>query len=134
MAPHLEKSITITVLNENGETLPGVNVVIQGTSQGGITDVNGKLSLTVPDNAVLLVSYVGYETQRLTVGNQTNYTVNLRPNQDQLEELVVIGSRNQNRTVIESPVPVDIINMTDIVKDAPEDRGCSDSQLCGTFL
>lgn len=62
MAPHLEKNITITVLNENGETLPGVNVVIQGTSQGGITDVNGKLSLTVPDNAVLLVSYVGYET------------------------------------------------------------------------
>ena len=117
---YLEKNITVTVYDETGETLPGVNVVIEGTVIGGTTDVNGKISLTVPDNAVLLISYVGYQTHRLVVGNQTTYRVNLQVDQDQLQELVVIGSRNQNRTVIETPVPVDVIHMADIVKDAPQ--------------
>ncbi len=76
---------------DNNEPLPGVSVIVENTKQGTISSENGKFSLKVADkNAVLIISFVGYETQRISVGDQTNLTVNLVSGKT-LEEVVVIG-------------------------------------------
>ena len=84
--------ITGTVIDaENNDPLPGVSVIVENTNQGIITDENGKFSLKIADkNAVLIISFVGYETQRMTVGDQTDIIVNLVSGKT-LEEVVVIG-------------------------------------------
>ena len=59
--------ITGTITDEKGSSFPGVNVLVEGTTIGAITDINGKYSLDVPNaNAVLVFTFVGYSTQRVT--------------------------------------------------------------------
>src|SRR5690606_35075058 len=59
--------------NSNEEPLPGVNILVEGTGRGTITDQDGNYRLEVPgSDAVLIFSYIGYERQRVAVGNQTN--------------------------------------------------------------
>lgn len=76
---------------DSGDPIPGVNVVIKGTSNGTVTDLDGKYSLAVGDNAVLLFSFVGYESQEVTVGNQTTIDISMFFDISQLGEVVVIG-------------------------------------------
>ena len=86
--------ITISgVVNEaNGETMPGVSVSVKGTAIGGVTDINGKYSINVPNaQAVLVFSFVGYVTQEFTVGDQREIHVTLKEDTKQLQEVVVIG-------------------------------------------
>ncbi len=78
--------------SEDGEGLPGVNVIVKGTSNGTVTDVEGNYSLEVPDeNAVLTFSSVGYVSQEFAVGNQTVINVVLATDVTSLDEIVVIG-------------------------------------------
>ncbi|MDH5474563.1 MAG: TonB-dependent receptor [Cyclobacteriaceae bacterium] len=112
--------VTVTVVDENNEPLPGVNVVVKGTSTGTTTDISGQATLDVADGAVLVISYIGYTTEEITVGTRTAITVNMSPDSKQLQEIVVVGSRNQNRTVLESPVPVDVINIENMAINSPQ--------------
>mgnify|MGYP003670291501 CR=1 FL=1 len=90
--PKLALEIKGRVSDESGEGLPGVNVVLKGTSTGTVTDVNGKYLIEVPDqNAVLIFSYVGYLTKEMAVGNQNNIDITLDPDEKSLEEVVVVG-------------------------------------------
>jgi TonB-dependent starch-binding outer membrane protein SusC len=84
--------VTGTVLDaENNEPIPGVSIVVENTTQGTITDEKGNFSLKVADkNAFLLISFVGFEKQRILVGDQTNITISLISGKI-LEEVVVIG-------------------------------------------
>ncbi|MCS6833998.1 MAG: TonB-dependent receptor plug domain-containing protein, partial [Flammeovirgaceae bacterium] len=104
-----ERVLSGTVKDENGSGLPGVSIQIRGTQNGTATDANGQYKLTVGPNDVLIVSFVGYETQVINVGTATTLDIQLKPVALNLEEITVIGSRNQERTVMETPVPVDII-------------------------
>jgi len=72
-------------------TLPGVTIVEKNTSIGAITDIDGKYSITVPKNAVLVFSFVGYKTQEFTIGNQTVINVVLEEQTKLLDEVIVIG-------------------------------------------
>lgn len=75
-----------------GETLPGVSILIKGTTQGTITDVNGYYSIQVPDGqAILIYSFVGYTTQEILVGSQRVIDVRLAEDITSLNEVVVIG-------------------------------------------
>jgi len=74
-----------------GEPLTGVNILIEGTLQGVITDAEGKYSIQVPENAVLVFSYVGYLMEKVTVGGQTVIDVSLQTDVTSLEEVIVIG-------------------------------------------
>jgi len=75
-----------------GEPLPGVNIVVEGTTLGTMSDVNGNYSVTVPDTeATLQFSFIGYITESITVGNQNVINVQLIPEIKTLEEIVVIG-------------------------------------------
>ncbi|GAB4033875.1 SusC/RagA family TonB-linked outer membrane protein [Spirosoma gilvum] len=94
---HLEaadRTITGTVKTETGEGLPGVSVVIKNTTRGTTTDAEGRYRLSIPDNesgAVLVFSFVGYQNQEITIGNQTNINLQLKPDDKSLNEVVVVG-------------------------------------------
>jgi TonB-linked SusC/RagA family outer membrane protein len=86
-----KKTVTGTVSDEKGESVIGASVVVKGTTNGITTDVDGNFSLNVPENAVLQVSYVGYLTQEIPVGNQTSLSITLAEDTQALDEVVVIG-------------------------------------------
>jgi TonB-linked SusC/RagA family outer membrane protein len=84
--------ITGRVLDENNIGMPGVNVIIKGTTAGTATDAKGNYRITVPGAAsILQFSYVGYLTEEITVGNQTTIDLNMVQDISSLEEVVVIG-------------------------------------------
>lgn len=85
------KTITGTVIDTYGEPVIGANVVQKGTTNGTITDFDGQFSITVDNNAVLQVSYIGYKPQEVTVGSQTSINIKLAEDTEALEEVVVIG-------------------------------------------
>ncbi|MBN8824925.1 MULTISPECIES: TonB-dependent receptor [unclassified Spirosoma] len=81
-----------TVVDDKGEGLPGVSIVIKGSQKGTTTDALGKYRLDVPNaSAVLIFSYVGYLAQEVTVGNQTTLDVTLKADNKTLDEIVVVG-------------------------------------------
>ncbi|MEO7924189.1 MAG: TonB-dependent receptor [Chitinophagaceae bacterium] len=83
--------ITGRVSNENGEPLQGVSITVKGTSLGTSTDNNGNFAITVPDNATLLISFIGYSTQEVAVNNQSVLTIKMVLSQQQMEQVVVVG-------------------------------------------
>ena len=80
-----------TIIDEMGEPLIGVSVLVEGTSTGTITDFDGFYSLTVADNATLVFSYVGYQTERRTVAGNTTINLTMKPDDKVLDEVVVVG-------------------------------------------
>ncbi len=93
-----EIPVTGTVADETGQALPGVSVVVKGTSRGTTTDAAGMFKLSVPDQkAVLVFSYVGYELQELTVNSQTAFTISLKADNKSLNEVVVVGYGTQKK-------------------------------------
>ncbi len=85
------KSINGTVLDETNSPLPGVSILVKGTTNGTVTDVNGQFNLEVPDDATLVFSYTGYLSQEILVGAQTTITITLKTDAKLLEGVVVIG-------------------------------------------
>ena len=85
------KRITGVVKDANGEPVIGANIVVKGTTNGTITDMDGNFVLDVPAGAVLHVSYIGYSDKEIPVGNQTVLTVSLAEDSRALDEVVVIG-------------------------------------------
>ena len=84
------------VSDEKGGTLPGVSVVLKGSTQGTTTDGEGHFKMSVPNgNAVLVFSFVGYQKQELAVGNQTTLNITLSPDDQTLNEVVVVGYGSQ---------------------------------------
>ncbi|MBN2215289.1 MAG: TonB-dependent receptor [Bacteroidales bacterium] len=89
---HAQLSITGVVRNNEGETLPGVNVVIKGTMQGSITDLDGKYVIeNVPADGVLVFSFVGMQEQEVKVESHTKIDVVLAEDVQSLEEVVIVG-------------------------------------------
>ena len=97
LANQQKKIITGTVVDPNGEAVIGANVVVKGTTNGTITDMDGKFSLEVPEGATLEVSYVGYSNHEIKVGNHTTLSIALKEDSEALEELVVVGYGTQKK-------------------------------------
>ena len=87
-----------TVSDENGEPLPGATVLEKGTTNGTTTDLDGKFQLNTTDNAILVISFVGYETQEVPVNNQSSINIQMTLDAEQLEEVVVIGYGTQKKS------------------------------------
>ena len=85
------KTVTGTVIDAAGIPVIGANVIVKGTTNGTITDFDGNFSLDVPANAVLEISYIGYLTAEVTVGNQSKVNVTLQEDTQALDEVVVVG-------------------------------------------
>jgi TonB-linked SusC/RagA family outer membrane protein len=108
LAAHAQKKVTGTVTDIGGEPVIGAGVVEKGTTNGNITDVDGKFSLTVPDNAVLQISFLGYITQEIAVRNQANLKITLEEDAKALDEVVVVGyGSNSKRNLITAVSTVD---------------------------
>jgi len=84
--------LTGSISSDNGDLLPGVTIVEKGTTNGTTTDTNGNFSLNLlSNNAMLVVSYIGYVTQEVNIGNRTTIKILLQPDAKSLEEVVVVG-------------------------------------------
>lgn len=95
------------VLDENGAPLPGVSVVEKGTTNGTATDVDGRFSLGVAGSeAVLVFSFIGYQSQEISVANRTNIDLSMQTDVTALQEVVVTGYTTQNRRDITGAVSV----------------------------
>ncbi len=96
----LSQNITVTgsVLDEAGEPLIGATVQQKGAANGIATDIDGNFKLSVPKNATLVVSYVGYTTQSVAVEGRTNITITLKENAEVLDEVVVVGYGQMKRS------------------------------------
>lgn len=91
-------TITGTVLDQNGLPVPGATVVIEGTNTGTVSDINGKFSIEADEGDILQVSYIGYQSQRITIGNQTELNIMLQEDQASLDEVVVVGYGTQRKS------------------------------------
>lgn len=89
----VKQDITIsgTVSDNDGNLLPGVNVMIKGTANGTITTVDGTYSIVAPEDGILVFSYVGYLQEEIAIANQTRVNITLYPDIMALEEVVVVG-------------------------------------------
>jgi len=83
---------------EDNLGVPGVTILVKGTSTGTATDLDGKFSLNVPSGSdVLVFSFIGLKTQEVTIGNQTIINVSLQPDMSSLEEVIIVGFGTQKR-------------------------------------
>ena len=101
MAFAQERSVSGTIVDENGQPLPGVNVLVQGTTSGTVTDAEGVYSIGgVNDNTVLVFSFIGYLAEEVTVGSRSVVDVLMTPDITSLEEIVVIGYGEQKKALV----------------------------------
>lgn len=111
----LPVNITGTVTDSKGETLIGVGVVVKGSTTGTSTDMNGNYSITVPnDNAVLVFSYIGFETQEIAVNSRSTINIVLQESKTALNEIVVtaLGISREAKSLTYSTQKVDSDQLT----------------------
>lgn len=92
-----KKQIKGKVLDENNEPIIGVNITVKGTIRGMITDVNGEFTLDVASGDKLLVTYIGYTSQEITVGDKRSLTITLKEDSQAMDEVVVVGYGTQKK-------------------------------------
>lgn len=85
------KKIIGKVTDNKNEPIIGANVVVRGATNGTITDIDGNFTLEVPDNAILLISYIGYTSQEVLVKNRNNLSIQMIEDSKTIDEVVVIG-------------------------------------------
>lgn len=96
--PILQASITGIVTDENGAPLPGASIVEKGTTNGTQTDFDGNFNIVVSgEKAKLVVSYIGYTSQEIPVGQQTEINIQLQSDASELDEVVLIGYGTQSK-------------------------------------
>lgn len=110
---YAQKTVTGTVLDEFGLGLPGVSILVKGTTTGTATDIDGKYSLSVPnDQATLVFSFIGYAAVEQVVGPRSVINVSMKPDERTLTELVVTGysidSRRETTGAIATVNPKDL--------------------------
>ncbi|MCD8193582.1 MAG: SusC/RagA family TonB-linked outer membrane protein [Tannerellaceae bacterium] len=101
-----QTTITGVVVTETGEELLGAAVKVVETGAGTVTDLDGRFALDVPSNAMLEVSYLGYETKVVSVGNQTTLRIVLGENLEQLDEIVVVAYGTQRKKDLTGSVSI----------------------------
>lgn len=112
------RKVAGTIKDIFGEPVIGVNIIEKGTTNGVVTDIDGNFTINVPNKAVLQISYIGYLSQEIQVGNNNNLSIILREDTQTLEEVVVVGYGTQKKVtltgavstikggeIVKSPVP-----------------------------
>lgn len=92
-----KNTVTGVVLDPIGMPVIGANIMVKGTTSGTITDMDGKFSLDVDKDATLVISYIGFASQEIKVGNQTKLSISLKEDSEALDELVVVGYGTQKK-------------------------------------
>jgi len=113
IAATAQSTITGKIIDSDTQPLIGASVVERGTTNGTITDINGDFSLIASSNAVLEVSYVGFDNQTVSLNGQTSVEIMMSEGL-QIGEILVTGSRSYNRSATDTPVAVDVIDIQEI--------------------
>lgn len=114
----IETPITGKITDSKGEGLPGVSVSVKGTKKGTSTDIDGSFKLNVDAGDVLVFSFIGFNTKEVKVSdNQSVINISLEESLSSLNEVVVTGTRSSGRTKIDTPVPVDVIPLSQVTNN-----------------
>lgn len=119
MNSQTSKTVKGKIVDENGEPLIGVNVAVDGTTTGTITDFDGNFSMSAFANSTLKVSYIGYATQLVTVSEKDFYSITMRPDNEVLDEVVVtaLGIKRETKSLTYNVQEMKAADLT-TVKDA----------------
>lgn len=112
-----KKTVTGIVTDESGEPIIGANVVEKGTTNGTVTDINGNFTLSVSDNSVLQVSYIGYMLHEVATKNSKQFIVTLKEDSQSLDEVVVVGFGTQKKANLTGAVGA--VQMDKVLGDRP---------------
>src|ERR1700712_3822644 len=85
--------------------LPGVSIKVKGLNEGAVTNTDGSFQIVIRNGKYLVFSFVGYDTQEVEIDGTTQFNISLKPAGKGLNEVQIVGSRNANRTKINSAVP-----------------------------
>jgi len=107
------------VSDDEGMPLPGVSVVVKGTKTGTTTDFDGAYTLNVEKGSTLVFSFVGFDDKEIKTDGTSTLNVKMQSGVN-LDEVVLLGSRNQARTAIDSAVPVDVFNAKELTSSVPQ--------------
>lgn len=122
-AIHMAFSQEITIsgkISDQTGPLPGVNIVVKGTTTGAISDFDGNYSINAPSTGTLVFSYLGYAKKEVNIGGRTTINTTLEASAEQLTETIVVGSRGQARTKLETAAPVDVISVSKQAVNMPQ--------------
>ena len=108
-----QQTVTGIVSDSDGSPLPGVNIIEKGTSNGSSTDFDGKYSIEVNPEAVLVFSYVGFNSKEVPVNSQSTINISLSAGAE-LEEIILVGSRALPRSNTTSSLPVDVLPVKEL--------------------
>lgn len=109
-----DRKIQGVVKDTAGEPVIGANVLVKGTTNGVITDLDGRFSLSVPENAVLIVSYIGFSNTEIPVGSRREFNITIKEDAKTLDEVVVVGYGTQKKVNLSGAVSsVNVSDMTD---------------------
>jgi iron complex outermembrane receptor protein len=109
----LAQNVTGVISDSSGIPLPGVNVLEKGTTNGVVSDIDGRYTITIGNNPTLIFSFVGFDSQVIVVNNQTTLNVTMQEGVS-LDEVVLVGSRSPKRTAIDTAVAIDIIDVASV--------------------
>ncbi len=107
-------------ISDSDAVLPGVNVLIKGTTTGSVSDFDGNYTIDAPAEGTLVFSYIGYATKEVPINGQNSIDVVLEFSAEQLAETIVVGSRGQARTKLETAAPVDVISVSKQAINMPQ--------------
>ena len=112
--------VTGTITDDDGFPLIGATVSVKGTDTGTVTDINGNFSIDAPEGSTLVVSYVGYDDKEVAVSGSGAVNVSMAEGVE-LQSVTVLGVRGKPRTDLDSPVPIDAIQASELTKTGQPD-------------
>jgi TonB-linked SusC/RagA family outer membrane protein len=110
-----QRQITGSVLADDGQPLPGANVLVEGSKIGTATDIDGQFKISVDEGANLIVSYIGYLEVKIKVTSKNSYTIKLQSSSNTLSEVIVVGYTKEKKSDLAGAISV--VKMGDISQE-----------------
>ncbi len=99
-----KKTITGTIVDNNGEPIIGANIFVKGTTNGTITDIDGRFALEVPEKGILQISYIGFNTYETNIGDKEVFDISLSEDTQKIDEVIVVGYGSQKKINVTSAI------------------------------
>ncbi len=115
-----QNTYTGTIVNEKGEAMVGATISVKNTTKKVLSTNNGTFSIIAEKGNYLEFNFTGYKLISVLLGDSTTINIQMKVNSTDVEEVVVIGSRKLPRTKIESTVPVDVVDIKNLITEAPQ--------------
>lgn len=116
-----KRALTGTVISaDDNSPIPGASIKIKGFEEGTLTRPDGTFQISVRNGKYLIVSFIGYESREVLIDGITDFKISLKPSVSAINEVQIVGSRNANRTKLNSPVAVDVIDLKSLTESAPQ--------------